>query len=174
MKLYAAALISISFLVFISCNFVLNNSDELTTKNDIVNTFKDEAKFLVKASKQNLDIIKLSKIIRKETNNKTIDQLTVKLEKSHLEILKAYNEIAEEKMISIPNYSNLKLNNNDDIKENIPSHLNLIVSKINEQIELLKHLNSNSENLKEITENIQSVLINNRKQTESILKNLII
>lgn len=174
MKLYAAALISISFLVFISCNFVLNNSDELTTKNDIVNTFKDEAKFLVKASKQNLDIIKLSKIIRKETNNKTIDQLTVKLEKSHLEILKAYNEIAEEKMISIPNYSNLKLNNDDDIKENIPSHLNLIVSKINEQIELLKHLNSNSENLKEITENIQSVLINNRKQTESILKNLII
>ncbi|AJR05022.1 hypothetical protein [Siansivirga zeaxanthinifaciens] len=88
--------------------------------------------------------------------------------------MKAYNEIAEEKMISIPNYSNLKLNNNDDIKENIPSHLNLIVSKINEQIDLLKHLNSNSENLKEFTENIQSVLINNRKQTESILKNLII
>lgn len=174
MKLYAVALISISFLAFISCNFVLNNSDELATKNDIVNTFKDEAKFLVKASKQNLDIIKLSKIIRKETNNKTIDQLTVKLEKSHLEILKAYNEIAEEKMISIPNYSNLKLNNNDDIKENIPSHLNLIISKINEQIDLLKHLNSNSKNLKEITENIQSVLINNRKQTESILKNLII
>ena len=172
-KTYLVALISISFLCFISCDFILSKNEENSIKNKIVKTYKDEAKLLVKASINNLDIIKLSKSLTKETTLKSVDHLAIKLEKSHLEILESYNKIANDKLISVPNYSNLKL---EESTESISSRLRLIISKINKQIDLLNNLKTTSRNedILELTDNVQSILKTNKIKTENVLNHLII
>ena len=67
-----------------------------------INVYKDEAKLLLKASTHNLDILKLCDVIKSVDTQNSVEHLTNRLESVHFEISRKYDDLAEDKLISIP------------------------------------------------------------------------
>lgn len=142
-------------LSLFSCNYILENNkdeiDKINKEQHRINTNKEEAKLLVQVSKNNIAILELSEIIKDFETDKHIKVLAESLEKTHFEISKNYNDLAREKLISIPNYTNV--NYDIELKEvtnepYIESNLKLILTKIMKQIRLL-------DTLSQITNNVE-------------------
>src|SRR5690606_38802891 len=92
-----------------SCDYILekNNNDRYeipSTAQTRIDIYKREAKLLLKASKNNLDILELCETLRKIDTQNSVSHLTSKLEKTHCEILENYGALAEDELISIPTY----------------------------------------------------------------------
>lgn len=140
--------------VLISCNYILENNKY---KNDIVsdiqtkiNIYKKEAELLLSVSRNNLDIIELCEDIKHVDTLNKVARLTERLEKTHFEISKNYNKLAEEKLISIPTY--ISINNAFEFRnvENnafIEKKLKLIINKTETQIQLLNTLGKITNNV---------------------------
>ncbi|WP_100612478.1 hypothetical protein [Confluentibacter lentus] len=140
--------------VLISCNYILENNKR---KKDIVsdiqtkiNTYKKEAELLLRVSRNNLDIIELCEAIKHVDTLKNVAQLTERLEKTHFEISKNYNKLAEDKLISIPTY--ISINNafefrDDDNHAFIEKKLKQILNKTETQIQLLNTLGKTTNNV---------------------------
>src|SRR5690606_35809868 len=134
-----------------SCDYILekNNNDKYeipSTAQTRINIYKREAKLLLKASKNSLDILELCETLRKIDTQNSVSHLTNKLEKTHCEILENYDALAEDELISIPTYikkedrvkSITGLNNEAYNNEAyIESNLKLILNKTETQIRLL-------------------------------------
>jgi hypothetical protein len=175
-KIIMASTISLILVVFLSCNYLVERTDTnvITTNENIVNTYKYEAKLLVRASEDNLDIIKLSTLLVDAKTDEDIEKLAIQLKKTHSEILKQYSLIANEKLISIPNYSNIDIQIVSNIIESddyVKTNLNLIVEKINNQIELLSKLKETTNNveLKVLSVRVNTILQSNLNKTENLL-----
>ncbi|WP_111309115.1 hypothetical protein [Confluentibacter sediminis] len=143
-------------LTLISCNYILENTKQ---KNEIINEkqsrvyiHKQEAKLLLNASRNNLDILELCEDLKSVDTQNSIGHLTERLEKTHFEISKNYNELAEKKLISIPSYENINNVNklelkNIDIDSFIQNKLKLILNKTDTQIQLLNALGKTTDNI---------------------------
>lgn len=139
-----------------SCDYILekNNNDKYeipSTAQTRINIYKREAKLLLKASKNSLDILELCETLRKIDTQNSVSHLTNKLEKTHCEILENYDALAEDELISIPTYikkegrvkSITGLNN----EAYIESNLKLILNKTETQIRLLDDLGNVTDNV---------------------------
>ena len=142
-------------LTLISCNQILETNvgknEVLSEAQTRIDIYKQEARLLLKASRANLDILELCEDIKYvDTLNKVRD-LTSTLEKTHFEISKNYNEIASDKLISIPN-SVIVDNEFDELKEIdqesfIKNKLKVILNKTETQMQLLDTLGNITENV---------------------------
>src|SRR5690606_21265440 len=143
----------IMLLVFIalaptSCDYIIekNDSDYEISSNakTKINIYKREAKLLLKASKNNLDILELCETIINVDTQNSVSYLTSKLEKVHFEISKNYDDIANDKLISIPRYTKIdamfKEIKGVEQATFIESNLKLILNKTEAQIQLLDTL----------------------------------
>ena len=143
--------LAITLLSLISCNYILENSktkSELTKERlTRIQTNKKEAKLLLSAAKTNLDILQLCKELQYVEGDSSIASLAKSLEQTHIEISKNYNELAREKLISVPKQTNIiaKTNTENDTIF-IEEHLKQIINKINTQIKLLDTLANVSNN----------------------------
>src|SRR5690606_40611975 len=102
--------LAITLLSLISCNYILENSktkSELTKERlTRIKTNKKEAKLLLSAAKTNLDILQLCKELQYVEGDSSIASLAKSLEQTHIEISKNYNDLAREKLISVPSQTN--------------------------------------------------------------------
>lgn len=142
-------ILAFATLTLVSCNYIFvgknNKSDEKLTR---IETNKLEAKLLVEVSKNNLSILQICEDIQNAEPETDYKFLIESLEKTHTEFLENYNDLAKEKLISIPNEVVItnricETNNPDFIKEN----LNEILTKIDYQIKLLDTLAKTTDNV---------------------------
>lgn len=139
-----ASLISCSF---VSCDFIIENKKknalEYSDKQNRIAKNKSEAKLLVMASQSNIEVIELCQVIKNANVENDIKQFASNLKKTHQKILKDYKNLAEKKLITIPYYATVEIENTEEIVEKnefIESNLKLITKKISTQIDLLKKL----------------------------------
>lgn len=136
-------------LSLFSCNYILKNNDKITNEKTIrINVHKEEARLLLKASKNNLDILELCETLKKVEIESSIKQLAEDIEETHFEISKNYKDLAREELISIPNYSHVN-NIEKAALENdafVETHLRLILKKINKQMKVLDTLAETTNN----------------------------
>ena len=160
-----------------SCEYFIKSEEAETIKeaksNEIVSIQKDEAKLLVLASKRNLDVIELCKIIEDEEVSVKVKKLVEQIKKDQLKILNEYMKLASENVISIPRHSDLKyeeilkLNSKD-----LEAHINLLNTKIYTQQELLEKLSdtTNNSEFKALAQQANTTLRESLNKTEQTLK----
>lgn len=147
--------ISVIALTPISCDYILekNHSDYevLSNAQSRINVYKREATLLLEASKNNLDILEICENISEVDTQSSVSHLTKKLEKAHFEISKDYNELAEDKLISIPSYrkTNKKFKEVSSFNKEsfLKNKLKLILNKTELQIQLLDALGNITNNI---------------------------
>lgn len=170
-----------------SCDYIIESnpigneiSESAKTR---INVYKDEAKLLLKASTNNLDILKLCEVIKSADTQNSVGHLTDRLESVHFEISRKYDDLAEDKLISIPSYtrSDMELSiEHEDLEVFIASNLKAILDKTENQIELLQALGNVTNNIdfkvlvikdtKKLNSNVQEIertlnMLNNRHST---------
>ena len=149
-----AFLMALSISV-VSCNYIFKNDtggisiDQITR----VNINKEEAKLLVKASKNNLEIIKLCESIQQLETKDSVIELVKDLEESHTEILEDYKELATEKLISIPHYErtnydyeNFQTVSQTESDEQLERSFEQILDRLNRQMKLMDKLSQKTDN----------------------------
>lgn len=138
--------LAITLLSLISCNYILENSktkSELTKERlTRIQTNKKEAKLLLSAAKTNLDILQLCKELQYVEGDSSIASLAKSLEQTHIEISKNYNDLAREKLISVPSQTNTIAKTDIEVETSLKE----IITKINTQIKLLDTLANVSNN----------------------------
>ena len=173
-------LLSAVAVILFSCNYIIkqNNYDEFAQLNSRININKEEAKLLVKASKNNLDILELCETIKVTETEDTIKQLASNLEETHTEILENYKELAREKLISIPNNTYFDyspdITNKQYDAEFAEASLKQILNKIDKQMQILDTLSNTSDNseFKVLAIRDQHVLKLNKTKIENTLSHL--
>ncbi|WP_055436390.1 hypothetical protein [Lacinutrix algicola] len=166
-------------LSFNSCqelikNKSLENKKTEATKQE-VKTNQNEAKLLVMLSKDNQDVIQLSKSLQKIVEKDTVFKLAKKIEKAHLEIAKEFNTVATNKLITIPNHSELIIEEITDInREAKLNALNDLKSKIKNQLYLLNKLDetTNSKEFKQLIVKADTKINESLNKTKNIISNL--
>lgn len=176
-----------------SCDYIIEKnrigyeiSDSAKTR---ISIYKNEAKLLLKASTNNLDILRLCEVIKSVDTQNTVTHLTNRLESVHFEISRKYDDLAEDKLISIPRYtrSDMELSiEHEDLEVFIASNLKAILNKTESQIELLQTLGNVTDNIdfkilvindtKKLNSNIQEIertlnMLNNRTHHQLMTKN---
>lgn len=180
-KVKSCLLIGFTSLTLISCNYIFeNNTDKIEKENEKIariNIDKKEAKLLLKASKNNLEILELCKIITGFDTQNNVERLAENLKNTHMEISKSYSDLAREKLISIPSYTTL--NNEIEMTEFdsmvfVKTNLKRILGKINQQILMLDTLTKTTDNLdfKILAVRDNHILKTNINKIEYILKGL--
>lgn len=169
-------LVTVIIISFISCNKLIknNNSETVEQKQTIeaINNSKKEAKLLLMLSKDNQDAIKLSQILQNKLAKDSIAELAKNIEETHVYVAKYYNNMASEKLISIPNYSELSKNVTKENNEiNIAKQLKL---RIDHQLYLLEQLSQTTKNkdFKIMVNYTNSKLKNSLSKTNNIINNL--
>tara|TARA_R110002049_G_scaffold309311_1_gene521170 strand:- start:22496 stop:23056 length:561 start_codon:yes stop_codon:yes gene_type:complete len=169
---------SFMLVCLMSCNFALKNKNvnSNVTNDETMSNHKQEAKLLVKASQNNLDVIKLCQLLEDSEPEQSIGILAKDIENRHFEILKDYKEVAQENLISIPNYASFesKTKNTAEAHNNIEKRLSTIDKKMNNQIDLMNKLaeTSNNTDFKELSEKTNSILKSNLEKTANTINNL--
>lgn len=140
-----------------SCDEILGKQDNYESygisgsAKSRVNIYKSESQLLLKASENNLDILKLCKDINAADTLDRVKSLTEVIEKVHLQIAKNYEAIAEKKLISIPSYieENTILNNEypTSYSGSIEENLHFILNKTKTQMKLLDALGDITDNV---------------------------
>ena len=139
----------------VSCNYFFKSNDNRVMKEKAVriNINKEEAKLLVKASKNNLEILQLCETIKHTATEDTVKQLAMELEEIHIEILDNYRDLAREKLISIPYNASVNYDYNNDMKvvetENrrfLKDRFKEILDKTNMQMKLMDTLSQRTDN----------------------------
>lgn len=151
-------LILLSVLIIItqySCDYILEKQfgkyDVSNNSQARINTYKREAKLLLKASENNLDIIELCETLKQVDTQNNVTHLTKILEETHLGISKNYQAMAEDKLISVPRYTGISTEASAirdlNSKAFIETYLKLILNKTETQIQLLGALGSVTNNI---------------------------
>ncbi|QXP60797.1 hypothetical protein [Olleya sp. HaHaR_3_96] len=168
-------------LSFISCDELITNKHQEKKKteqtNQTISTNKNEAKLLLMLSKDNQDVIKLSKALQHIISKAPNVALAKKIEQTHLEIAEDFHEVASDKLISIPNYSEITIKQplDSDTQEYKIKTLKKLESKIDNQLFLLDKLSktTNSPDFKTLIGKADSKIEETLKKTKRIINNLI-
>ncbi|WP_046755431.1 hypothetical protein [Kordia jejudonensis] len=160
------ALIALVSVSFNSCEYFIKseNSENIqkSKSNNNITTGQSEAKLLVQASKNNLDVIELCSIIEDVSSDDEVKNLVEEIKNEQLKVLETYSKVASENVISLPRYTNMsfeditKLNDSLDLE----LHLKLLSKKIHKQKDLLNKLSdtTNNEDFKELVQSANDVL----------------
>ena len=179
-KITSFLFIILIVLNFNSCDiFIKNNEAEKAKASKIdknISMDKSEAKLLVMASQDNLDLIEFCEILEEKKADDIVKDLVIEIKEEQILILDKYHKIALDNVISIPNYSDLKLEEKKVLikTDNVEDHLKLLSIKINNQIELLEKLSdtTNNSEFKKLAQFAYSALKSNLTKTNKTLKTL--
>ena len=167
-------------LSFNSCDeFIKNKSQqnkETEQTQQTIATNKNEAKLLLMLSKDNQDIIHLSKTLQHVVTKDSAVALIKKIEETHLEIAETFNTVATNKLISIPNYSEISPSNVivDSSQENKIKALQKLKAIIDNQLFLLDKLSktTNSKTFKKLIVKADSKINDSLTRTKNIINTL--
>ncbi|MEM5540892.1 hypothetical protein [Olleya sp. AS48] len=172
--MFVVIMIGISFN---SCDELIKNKNSENQKSELtnqaINNNKNEAKLLLMLSKDNQDVINLSKALQEVINKDSIIDLAKKIEQTHVEFAEDLQEVATDKLISIPNYAESPLNKSivsltekDKFKA-----LNKLKSIIDNQLFILNKLSetSNSKDFKTLIVEADSKINDSLNKTKNIL-----
>lgn len=167
-------------LSFNSCDeFIKSKSQqnkETEQTQQTIATNKNEAKLLLMLSKDNQDVIHLSKKLQHVVTKDSAVALIKKIEETHIEIAEAFNTVATNKLISIPNYSEISPNNVvlDSSEENKIKALQKLEAIIDNQLFLLDKLSktTNSKTFKNLIVTTDSKINDSLIRTKNIINTL--
>ena len=167
-------------LSFNSCDeFIKSKSQqnkETEQTQQTIATNKNEAKLLLMLSKDNQDIIHLSKTLQHVVTKDSAVALIKKIEETHLEIAETFNTVATNKLISIPNYSEISPSNVivDSSQENKIKALQKLKAIIDNQLFLLDKLSktTNSKTFKKLIVKADSKINDSLTRTKNIINTL--
>ena len=148
-----------------------NKKSELTTQ--AINENKNEAKLLLMLSKDNQEVINLTKALQEVINKDSIVDLAKKIEETHVELAEDLQEVATDKLISIPNYPEAPLNKSTITltEEDKFKALNKLKSIIDNQLFILNKLSktSNSNDFKTLIVKADSKINDSLNKVKNIL-----
>ena len=167
-------------LSFNSCDeFIKSKSQqnkETEQTQQTIATSKNEAKLLLMLSKDNQDVIHLSKKLQHVVTKDSAVALIKKIEETHIEIAEAFNTVATNKLISIPNYSEISPSNVvlDNSQENKVKALQKLKAIIDNQLFLLDKLSktTNSKTFKNLIVKADSKINDSLTKTKNIINTL--
>ena len=167
-------------LSFNSCDeFIKNKSQqnkETEQTQQTIATNKNEAKLLLMLSKDNQDVIHLSKTLQHVVTKDSAVALIKKIEETHLKIAETFNTVATNKLISIPNYSEISPSNVvlDSSEENKIKALQKLEAIIDNQLFLLDKLSktTNSKTFKNLIFTTDSKINDSLIRTKNIINTL--
>ncbi|WP_281847738.1 hypothetical protein [Olleya namhaensis] len=167
-------------LSFNSCDeFIKSKSQqnkETEQTQQTIATNKNEAKLLLMLSKDNQDVIHLSKKLQHVVTKDSAVALIKKIEETHIEIAEAFNTVATNKLISIPNYSEISPSNVvlDSSQENKIKALQKLKAIIDNQLFLLDKLSktTNSKTFKNLIVKADSKINDSLIRTKNIINTL--
>lgn len=167
-------------LSFNSCDeFIKSKSQqnkEIKQTQQTIATNKNEAKLLLMLSKDNQDVIHLSKKLQHVVTKDSAVALIKKIEETHIEIAEAFNTVATNKLISIPNYSEISPSNVvlDNSQENKVKALQKLKAIIDNQLFLLDKLSktTNSKTFKNLIVKADSKINDSLTRTKNIINTL--
>ncbi|PKG50755.1 MULTISPECIES: hypothetical protein [Olleya] len=167
-------------LSFNSCDeFIKSKSQqnkETEQTQQTIATNKNEAKLLLMLSKDNQDVIHLSKKLQHVVTKDSAVALIKKIEETHIEIAEAFNTVATNKLISIPNYSEISPSNIvlDSSQENKIKALQKLKAIIDNQLFLLDKLSktTNSKTFKKLIVKADSKINDSLTRTKNIINTL--
>tara|TARA_R110000751_G_scaffold146601_1_gene250661 strand:+ start:80832 stop:81410 length:579 start_codon:yes stop_codon:yes gene_type:complete len=172
--MFVVIMIGISFN---SCDELIKNKNSENQKSELtnqaINNNKNEAKLLLMLSKDNQDVINLSKALQEVINKDSIIDLAKKIEQTHVEFAEDLQEVATDKLISIPNYAESPLNKSTvslTEKDKFKA-LNKLKSIIDNQLFILNKLSetSNSKDFKTLIVKADSKINDSLNKTKNIL-----
>lgn len=172
--MFVVIMIGISFN---SCDELIKNKNSENQKSELtnqaINNNKNEAKLLLMLSKDNQDVINLSKALQEVINKDSIIDLAKKIEQTHVEFAEDLQEVATDKLISIPNYAESPLNKSTvslTEKDKFKA-LNKLKSIIDNQLFILNKLSetSNSKDFKTLIIEADSKINDSLNKTKNIL-----
>ena len=172
--MFVVIMIGISFN---SCDELIKNKNSENQKSELtnqaINNNKNEAKLLLMLSKDNQDVINLSKALQEVINKDSIIDLAKKIEQTHVEFAEDLQEVATDKLISIPNYAESPLNKSTvslTEKDKFKA-LNKLKSIIDNQLFILNKLSetSNSKDFKTLIVEADSKINDSLNKTKNIL-----
>ncbi|MEQ3663563.1 MULTISPECIES: hypothetical protein [unclassified Olleya] len=172
--MFVVIMIGISFN---SCDELIKNKNSENQKSELtnqaINNNKNEAKLLLMLSKDNQDVINLSKALQEVINKDSIIDLAKKIEQTHVEFAEDLQEVATDKLISIPNYAESPLNKSTvslTEKDKFKA-LNKLKSIIDNQLFILNKLSetSNSKDFKALIVKADSKINDSLNKTKNIL-----
>ena len=172
--MFVVIMIGISFN---SCDELIKNKNSENQKSELtnqaINKNKNEAKLLLMLSKDNQDVINLSKALQEVINKDSIIDLAKKIEQTHVEFAEDLQEVATDKLISIPNYAESPLNKTTvslTEKDKFKA-LNKLKSIIDNQLFILNKLSetSNSKDFKTLIVKADSKINDSLNKTKNIL-----
>ncbi len=140
-------LLAFVFFTLISCDFVFEKNNKASGKQrtEIIESYKDDAKLLVKATQVNLDVVELIDVVKETVTDPAIKDIVYKLEKDQLKVFDIYKQSANENVISIPKTKDIKAYKDSlSLREAV----NEISTKIDYQLEALKQLKATSKDSK--------------------------
>jgi len=148
-----------------------NKKSELKTQ--AINENKNEAKLLLMLSKDNQEVINLTKALQEVINKDSIVDLAKKIEETHVELAEDLQEVATDKLISIPNYPEAPLNKSTITltEEDKFKALNKLKSIIDNQLFILNKLSktSNSNDFKTLIVKADSKINDSLNKAKNIL-----
>ena len=148
-----------------------NKKSELTTQ--AINENKNEAKLLLMLSKDNQEVINLTKALQEVINKDSIVDLAKKIEETHVQFAEDLQEVATDKLISIPNYPEAPLNKSTITltEEDKFKALNKLKSIIDNQLFILNKLSktSNSNDFKTLIVKADSKINDSLNKVKNIL-----
>jgi hypothetical protein len=167
-------------LSFNSCDeFIKSKSQqnkEIKQTQQTIATNKNEAKLLLMLSKDNQDVIHLSKKLQHVVTKDSAVALIKKIEETHIEIAEAFNTVATNKLISIPNYSEISPSNVvlDNSQENKVKALQKLKAIIDNQLFLLDKLSktTNSKTFKNLIVKADLKINDSLTRTKNIINTL--
>ncbi|MFB9057411.1 hypothetical protein ACFFU9_11735 [Mariniflexile ostreae] len=162
----------------LSCQHVFENrnmynTDKAISNRNVLDANKRNAKLLVIASQNSLDIIGLCQSIEEAESEKAIEKLVMDLEKTQLEIFTVYKALAQNKMISVPKYPiAIDCNINDEVGF-VENNLSLIIEKIKKQIQVLDTLsNTANSDFSRLSRTINPILKSKLAETQNTIGTL--
>ena len=148
-----------------------SKKSELTTQ--AINENKNEAKLLLMLSKDNQEVINLTKALQEVINKDSIVDLAKKIEETHVQFAEDLQEVATDKLISIPNYAEAPLNKSivNLTEEDKFKALNKLKSIIDNQLFILNKLSktSNSKDFKTLIVKADSKINDSLNKAKNIL-----
>lgn len=181
MKRFTTHVLMVLMILMVSCDFEKPetnkyfNSNEATTKRVEINI--EEAKALSEIAILNQTIISLSDIVIQNSSNYSLVTLSRKLKKDHLKIDKNINNLAEKKLILLPNRIEdlqatgwLGLNKHQFLQTYIAKVCRLLENQIT-QLEYLSNI-TNDVDFKVLTVKALVVLQYNLNKVQNIKMNI--
>lgn len=123
------------FLMVVSCESILNNSNKKQQIEIQIKEDKKEANLLVNTTQNNLNTISLCEIIEKSQSDTVIKETVQIIRKSQEQMFADFQEVASENLVSVASRSNIVLSKGiDSLVHN--GNPNIVLSKIDRNMNL--------------------------------------